>query len=73
MRLHRTSAQVRELILGAAAGLVAEKGFATTTTREIAERAQVRGTTMVRIYESKEHLYDEAVLRPFTDFLGSFT
>jgi len=72
-RPRRSSAEVRELILGAAAELFAEKGFAGTTTREIAERAKVRETTMFRIYDSKEHLYDEAVLRPFTDFLEAFT
>ena len=72
-RPRRSSAEVRKLILGAAAELFAEKGFAATTTREIAERAEVRETTMFRIYDSKEHLYDEGVLRPFTDFLDSFT
>lgn len=72
-RPRRSSAEVRELILGAAAELFAEKGFAATTTREIAERAGVRETTMFRIYDSKEHVYDEAVLRPFTDFLEAFT
>lgn len=72
-RPRRSSAEVRELILAAAADLFAEKGFAATTTREIAERAEVRETTMFRIYESKEHLYDAAVLGPFTEFLESFT
>jgi AcrR family transcriptional regulator len=72
-RPRRSSAEVRELILSAAAELFAEQGFAATTTREIAERAEVRETTMFRIYASKEHLYQEAVLQPFTDFLESFT
>ncbi len=72
-RPRRSSAEVRELILHAAAALFAEKGFAATTTRDISERAEVRETTMFRIYESKERLYQEAVLRPFTEFLDSFT
>lgn len=72
-RPRRSSAEVRELILGAAAKLFAEKGFAATTTREIADLAEVREATMFRIYDSKERLYEEAVLRPFTDFLETFT
>jgi AcrR family transcriptional regulator len=72
-RPRRSSAEVRGLILRAAADLFAEKGFAATTTREIADRAEVRETTMFRIYESKEHLYQEAVLGPFTAFLETFT
>jgi AcrR family transcriptional regulator len=72
-RPRRSSTEVRELILRAAGDLFAEKGFAGTTTREIAERAEVRETTMFRIYDSKEHLYQEAVLGPFTTFLDAFT
>lgn len=71
-RPRRSSEQVRELILNAASDLFAQKGFAATTTREIAERAKVRETTMLRIYDSKERIYEEAVLRPFTDCLDSF-
>ncbi|MFJ9390492.1 TetR/AcrR family transcriptional regulator [Nocardioides sp. NPDC101246] len=72
-RQRRSSDEVRRLILEAAVQLFGDKGFAATTTREIAERAQVRETTMLRIYDSKEHLYNEAVLRPFTDFLDTFS
>lgn len=72
-RTRRSSQEVRSLILAAATELFAEKGFDGTTTREVAERAGVRETTMFRIYATKERLYDEAVLRPFSGFLETFT
>lgn len=71
-RPRRSSDEVRRLILQAASELFAENGFAATTTREIAQRAQVREATMFRIYESKERLYEQAVLGPFSRYLDDF-
>lgn len=52
----------RERILEAAISLFGEKGYTATSTREIAERAQVNTITLFRHFNSKENLFREAVL-----------
>ncbi len=51
----------RERILQAAAGLIAEKGYARSTTRAIAEAAGVNEVTLFRHFGSKRNLLSELI------------
>jgi AcrR family transcriptional regulator len=56
--------------LEAARELFAQRGYAATSVRAIAERAQVDAALVVRNFESKAQLYERAVgLAPDTDEL----
>ncbi|MGH9033617.1 MAG: TetR family transcriptional regulator [Acidimicrobiia bacterium] len=56
----------REEILAIAAELFAEKGFATTTVREIADTAGILSGSLYHHFDSKESMVDE-ILRGFLD------
>jgi AcrR family transcriptional regulator len=56
----------REEILAIAAELFAEKGFATTTVREIADTAGILSGSLYHHFDSKESMVDE-ILRTFLD------
>lgn len=66
----RDSARSRELLLEAAAGLFAERGYDRSTTREIGERAGVDPALIARYFGGKAQLYmavldlDRAHARP---------
>jgi AcrR family transcriptional regulator len=66
----RDSARSRQLLLEAAAGLFAERGFDRSTTREIGERAGVDPALIARYFGGKAQLYiavldlDRASARP---------
>jgi AcrR family transcriptional regulator len=49
----------RSAIVRAAVPLFARKGFASTTTREIAEAAGISEALLFKHFPSKQHLYDE--------------
>jgi AcrR family transcriptional regulator len=68
----RSTAEVRRLLLEAAQELFAAKGYANTTTREIAERAGVSETLLFRHFSSKQKLFERAIVRPFGDFVDEF-
>ncbi|HVV31009.1 MAG TPA: helix-turn-helix domain-containing protein [Mycobacteriales bacterium] len=53
----RDAVRSRELLLQAATGLFAERGFDRTTVREIAERAGVDAALIARYYDGKAGLY----------------
>src|ERR1700756_2655717 len=72
-RPRRSSAEVRSRILSAAVGLFAERGYGATTTREIAQRAEVAEQVIFRIYPTKQALFDAAVVEPFDEFLSEYT
>jgi AcrR family transcriptional regulator len=55
------SVPTREQILAAAARIYAEHGFRGTTTRAVAEAAEVNEVTLFRIFGSKEALILEAM------------
>jgi TetR/AcrR family transcriptional regulator, cholesterol catabolism regulator len=56
----------REEILAIAAELFADKGFATTTVREIADTAGILSGSLYHHFDSKESMVDE-ILRTFLD------
>jgi AcrR family transcriptional regulator len=72
-RRRRSSAEIRTLLLDAARECFAASGYAGATTKEIARRADVAEALLFRAFESKEKLFEAAVLQPFDDFLGAYT
>ncbi|GAB4294879.1 MAG: TetR/AcrR family transcriptional regulator [Desulfuromonadia bacterium] len=71
-RVSSTSDSTREAILDAALTLFSTKGFASSTTKEIAARAGVAEVTLFRHFVSKENLFQELLMsRSFVVELGS--
>ena len=50
----------------------AAKGYSSTTTKEIADRAGVSETLLFRHFSSKDRLFEKAILRPFGEFVTDF-
>jgi len=71
-RPRRSSAATRALVIAAARGLFAERGYGGTTTREIAQRAGTSEMVLFRIFKTKAQLFEAAVFEPFDRFLQSF-
>jgi len=71
-RTRRRPAQVRVLLLEAAERLFARKGYAETTTDDIAAEAGVTRSVMYRHFATKSDLFREAVLTPFIEFLRDY-
>jgi AcrR family transcriptional regulator len=72
-RTRRQRGEARAELLEAARHLFNDRGYADTSTREIAERAAVSETLMFRYFGSKAGLYRAAVVQPFLDFVDEFT
>jgi AcrR family transcriptional regulator len=68
----RRPAEVRRLILAAAAAVFREKGYTAATTDEIAERAGVSASVLHRNFPVKGELFRESALQPFVAFLHQF-
>jgi AcrR family transcriptional regulator len=62
----------RRLLLESARALFAERGYAGTSTREIARAASVTEPMIFRHFGSKAKLFEEAVLAPFTTFVSDY-
>jgi AcrR family transcriptional regulator len=69
----RSTQEVRELILAAAEREFSRKGYAKTTTDDIAEAAGVSLSVLFRHYPAKADLFRDALLRPFLESLRAFT
>jgi AcrR family transcriptional regulator len=63
---------VRQLLLDAAAEVFSRKGYAATTTDDIAAEAGVARTLIYRHFDSKSELFRETQLEPFIDLLTGF-
>lgn len=68
----RPRGEARRLLLDAARDLFARKDYRATTTREIAEAADVSEYLLFRHFGSKAGLFREALVVPFTNFLDDF-
>ncbi|HEV8627763.1 MAG TPA: helix-turn-helix domain-containing protein [Acidimicrobiia bacterium] len=68
----RTPEEVRGLLLESARELFATKGYAGTSTREIALRAAVSETLLFRHFGNKAKLFDRAVLDPINEFIHDY-
>jgi AcrR family transcriptional regulator len=62
----------RQLLLQAARELFAEKGYAATSTKEIAARARVTEAMVFRHFGSKASLFREVVFAQFSQFMDAF-
>jgi AcrR family transcriptional regulator len=71
-RKRRTRDDVAGLIREAARQLFAERGYAATTTKEIARLADVSETLLFRYYGGKAALFDEVVSNPFNELMREF-
>ena len=70
-RTRRGAEEVHRLILTSARDLFARKGYAGTSTREIAEQADVYEPMIYRRFESKARLFQAAVLDPFEEVVSA--
>ncbi|MDX8153783.1 helix-turn-helix domain-containing protein [Patulibacter brassicae] len=68
----RSTTAVRESLLEAAAVEFDEHGYADTTMRAVAERAQTSLSVLHRHYPTKPRLFAAALLVPFIGFLEDF-
>jgi AcrR family transcriptional regulator len=64
--------EARRLLLESARTLFAERGYAGTSTREIARAASVSEPMIFRHFGSKAKLFEEAVLAPFNTFVSEY-
>ncbi|MDT7753573.1 MAG: hypothetical protein QOD96_7235 [Pseudonocardiales bacterium] len=71
-RTRRRTSEVRELLLDAATEVFARKGYAATTTDDIAAEAGVARTLIFRHFGTKSDLFRAAQLQPFIDLLAGF-
>lgn len=71
-RRRRTAGEVRELLLKAAKELFTEYGYAGTSTRQIANRADVSEALLFRHFGTKAQLFDAAMLEDYNRFITEF-
>ncbi|MCX2930085.1 helix-turn-helix domain containing protein [Mycobacterium sp. CVI_P3] len=71
-RARRGPREVQDLVLKAADRLFTSQGYHGTTTRQIAEEAGVGEPVIFRNFGSKAGLFEQATLRPFTEFLTNW-
>jgi AcrR family transcriptional regulator len=68
----RPTGEPRRLILVAARDLFARRGYSDTSTRELADRAEVSETLIFRYFGSKSMLFREALVVPFVEFVDDW-
>lgn len=71
-RRRRTREDVSQRIKDAAARLFAERGYAATTTKEIARLADVSETLLFRYHGDKATLFSQVVTEPFQSLMDDF-
>lgn len=72
-RTRRSTAEVRHLLVDAAARVFTSKGYASTTADDIAAEAGVARSAIWRHFTDKADLFGAAVLQPFMEFLENYT
>jgi AcrR family transcriptional regulator len=71
-RRRRTSAEVRAAIVDAARALFSERGYGSTSTRDITALAGVAEPLLFRHFGSKSQLFEQAILAPFSEFVQQY-
>lgn len=71
-RRKRSTEQVRHQILAAAEELFSTRGYAGTTTKEIARAAETTEAAIFRAFTSKQELFNAAVLAPLEEFMAHY-
>jgi AcrR family transcriptional regulator len=67
----RSQAEARKAILSAATALFAERGYAGTTTRAIAQLADASEVLLYRYFNSKAELFEQAISEPFDELMDN--
>jgi AcrR family transcriptional regulator len=62
----------RDALLEIARGLFAERGYARTSTKEIATRAGLTEAMVFRHFGSKAVLFEEAAIKPFQQYVSDY-
>jgi AcrR family transcriptional regulator len=70
--VRRARGEPRRLLLDAARDLFARQDYRSTTTREIAQAADITEHLLFRHFGSKAALFREALVLPFTGFVAEF-
>jgi len=70
--VRRTPDEVRRLLLGSARSLFASRGYAGTSTRDIAVNAGVSEALLFRHFGNKAKLFERAVLDPLNQFIHDY-
>jgi AcrR family transcriptional regulator len=68
-RRRRSQAEAKRAILSAARELFAERGYANTTTRAIAQMADASEVLLYRYFNSKAELFEQAISEPFDQLM----
>jgi AcrR family transcriptional regulator len=68
----RSTEQVRQRIIDAAARQFATVGWSETTTRSVAAEADISGSVLHRHFPTKEQLFAAALVAPFLAFFDEF-
>ena len=68
MAANKATANTRDLILDAAETLFAERGYAATTIKEVADRVGVQGPALYKHFTNKRALFEEVLERLFAPF-----
>lgn len=71
-RRRRTQAEVMQRIVDAARAQFSERGYAATTTRDIARAADVSETLLFRYFGTKSGLFDHVCFEPFDTIADHF-
>ena len=71
-RTRRSSEDIRARILEASRELFLEQGLEATTTRQIADRAEVAEPLLFSNFGSKTDLFDVAVVAPVAEFVETY-
>jgi AcrR family transcriptional regulator len=71
-RARRSSSELRQLILDAAARVFAREAYASVTVESIAAAAGVTRSVLYRHFDNKDDLYRATVLAPFLDAIRDF-
>jgi AcrR family transcriptional regulator len=71
-RRRRPTGEPRRLILAAARDLFSRRGYSDTSTRELADHAEVSETLIFRYFGSKAVLFREALVVPFVEFVDDW-
>lgn len=71
-RQRRPRGEPRRLLIASAQEVFNRKGYTSSSTREIAEHAQVSETLMFRYFGSKAGLFREAMVKPFVDVVDAW-
>lgn len=68
----RSTGEVRELIVGAAAAEFAVRGFGSTTMRAVSDAAGISPSVLHRHFPTKDRLFAATALSPFLGFFEQF-